>query len=287
MSPAADLLRLPASLSRSDGSVGLAFVRGAVGPETRLARLYQRSPLRALLPRPAVGDPLTAVIANTSGGVVGGDRLAVSVTVARDTAVLVSTQAAEKIYRSAGANALLTTSLAVAPGAWLEWMPQEAILFDQARLRRALAVDIAPGARLLAAESLVFGRIARGERFSTGLLHESWQIRRDGRLVWADVLRLADDIPGRLASRAGFGGALAAATILYAGDDAAEHIGLARALLEAPGVRSGVTCVAGLLVGRLLAETPQALRRCLMAFWTGFRHRVAGLPARAPRLWAI
>ena len=243
--------------------------------------------MRALLPRPASDDPVTAVIANTSGGVVGGDRLAVSITMGPDASATVTTQAAEKIYRSAGAAALMTTRLTAASGAWLEWMPQEAILFDQARLRRSMTIDITPGARLLAAESLVFGRIARGERFSTGLLHETWRVRRDGRLVWADALRLEEDIPRHLASRAGFGGALAAATILYAGDDAAARVDLARDLLATPGVRSGATCVAGLLVARLLAETPLALRRCLLAFWAGFRHDVAGLPARVPRLWAI
>ena len=271
----------------ADGHLGLAFAAAADGRSTRLARLDQRSPMRALLPRPAIGDPVTAVVANVSGGVVGGDRLGVSVTAAADAAALITSQAAEKIYRSTGAVSHWSTRLTVAPGAWLEWMPQEAILFDGARLRRATEIDLSPGARLLASDSLVFGRIARGERFSTGLLHETWRVRRDGRLVWADALRLADDIPVKLAGRAGFAGARACATVLYTGDDAAERLDLARRLVDAPGVRGGATCVGGLLVARLLSETPLALRQCLLGFWSGFRQAVAGLPARVPNLWAI
>jgi urease accessory protein len=272
--------------ARGDGAGGAVDIAFAPGP--RLARLYHKTPLRVLLPRPAAGDPITAVIANVSGGVLGGDRLAVEVEAEAGAAALVTSQAAEKIYRSAGPEAAIETRLSVAPGAWLEWMPQEAILFDRSRLNRSIEIDLAPGARLLASESLVFGRIAhRGERFAEGLLHESWRVRRGGRLVWADALRLDEAIPQRLVARAGFGGALAASTILYAGDDAADRVDLARELLDAPGVRAGATCVAGLLVARILAAEPPAMRRALLGFWAGFREAVAGLPARAPRLWAI
>ena len=124
-------------------------------------------------------------------------------------------------------------SLAAGDGAWLEWLPQETILFDGARLVRRIAADLAPGARLLAAETLVFGRAARGERFTRGLLHEGWRLSRGGPLVWADALRLEDDVARRLASPAGFGGALALATALYVGEDAAALLPAARALAEA------------------------------------------------------
>lgn len=287
MQASSGIERSPAEGERPvDGSAELAVAMEAGAP--RLALLYHKTPLRVLMPRPAVGDPTTAVIANVSGGVVGGDRLSVSVEAQAGAAALVTSQAAEKVYRSAGADASIETRLAVGPGAWLEWMPQEAILFDRARLRRSLAIDLAPGARLLAAESVVFGRIARGESFGQGLLQESWRVARAGRLVWADSLRLEDDIPQRLASRAGFGGALAASTIVYAGEDAADRVALARGLLEdGSGVRGGATCVGGLMIARLLADSPQALRLALLGFWAGFRHEIAGLPARAPRLWAV
>ena len=48
-------------------------------------------------------------------------------------------------------------------GARLDWLPQETILFDAARLERRLEVDLAADARLTALETLVLGRAAMGE----------------------------------------------------------------------------------------------------------------------------
>ena len=136
---------------------------------TRLARLFQKAPLRVLMPRPAPGEPPCAVLLNTSGGIVGGDALQVEVRLEAGAAAVVTSQAAEKAYRSAGADATLDVALDLADGAWLEWLPQETILFDGARLRRRLRVDAAAQARLLAIDMLVFGRRARGERFQRRL----------------------------------------------------------------------------------------------------------------------
>ena len=46
---------------------------------TRLVHLYQRDPLRVLFPAPADGDPTLAVTLTTSGGLVAGDRLDISI----------------------------------------------------------------------------------------------------------------------------------------------------------------------------------------------------------------
>lgn len=275
--------RADAPLVRADGAAELDLAARPDG--TRLALLHQRSPLRLLFPRPAPDDPFTAVLANTGGGVAGGDRLRLTVRAGAGTAALVTTQAAEKVYRSLGPDSHLDTVLAVAPGAWLEWAPQEAILFDGARLRRSLTIDLAAGARLLAGELLVFGRTARGERFRRGLLHEAWRVRRNGRLVWTDALRLDGDIAARLDAPAGFGGAVACATVLYAADDAPALLGTARALVEAAAGRAGATLVNGLLLARFLSGDAAALRRDVVQYWAGLRAAAAGLPPRLPRVW--
>lgn len=282
-----------ALLPRADGAAELGLA--AAGPQrttARLAHLYQQSPLRLLFPSPEPGDLFTAVLANTSGGVAGGDRMRVAVTAAAGAAALVTTQAAEKVYRSLGPDSRIETRLTAGPGAWLEWAPQEAILFDGARLRRSLEIEIAPGGRLLAGEMLVYGRTARGERFGRGLLHERWQVRRAGRLIWADALHLDGEIPAVLAAPAGFGGAVASATVLYAGDDAFEHLDAARGFAslctaEDGGGRAGATLVGGLLVARFLATDGRALRRAVAGYWSRFRAAAAGLPARLPRLWHV
>ncbi len=283
--PAESASRADRPLPRADGTAELGLAPAPGG--ARIAHLYQHSPLRLLFPRPAAGDPFLAALANTAGGVAGGDRLRLAVTVGEGAAALVTTQAAEKIYRSLGADSRIDTVLTVAPGAWLEWAPQEAILFDGARLRRSLTAEVAPGARLLAGEMLVFGRTARGERFRHGLLHEAWRVRRGGRLAWADALRLDGDIVARLDAPAGFGGAVACATVAYVAEDASAHLAAARALVEGAAGRAGATVVDGVLLARFLAAEAITVRRAVARYWAGLRAAAAGLPARLPRLWEV
>jgi urease accessory protein len=266
-----------------DGAVRLEFRRR--GAATDLARLFQEGSLRVLRPNMPAGEPACAVLLNTSGGIVGGDVLEIEARLARGATAMITTQAAEKVYRSAGALSTVNVRLAADAGTWLEWLPQETILFDRARLRRRLMLDLAENARLLAADLLVFGRRARGERFQNGLLHDRWDVRCAGRLVWADALRLADKPGALLDAPFGFARAGALATAVYVAPDAADRIELARALVERPDVRSGVTCMAPVLIARWLGEDPARVRRALQQFCARFRHAVAGLPERMPGIW--
>jgi urease accessory protein len=264
--------------------IGYAWDGGA----SRLATLEQRSPLRVLFPRPAAGDPPIAALVTTSGGLVGGDRLDVAVSASRDASVLAIGQAAEKVYRSLGSDCLIDVSLAVADGGWLEWLPQETILFEGARLRRSTVLDVAAGGRALAGEMLVFGRVARGERMTHGLVRDAWRVRIGGRLAWADALHMeGDEIARCLEAPAGFAGARAYATALYAGPDAGDRLDLARALVAQEGVRSGATLCGPVLVARWLGADPAAVRGAFETFWTGFRAAAKDLPARLPRLWHV
>jgi len=214
-----------AALERGDGAAEIVFRKSDCG--SVLAHLYQRAPCRALFPRAASGDLPLAVLVTTSGALAGGDRLRLDVAVEAGAAAVVTTSAAEKVYRSLGPDCHIRTSLVVAEGGWLEWLPQEAILFDGARLDRRTTVELAASARLLACETVVFGRGARGERFGAGRLFDSWRLRRAGRLVWADALDL-DPADGALTAPAGFGGAVAMTMLLYVGPDAAGLLDAAR-----------------------------------------------------------
>jgi len=256
---------------------------------TRLRDLYQSDPVRVLFPTPPRGEIPAAVFVTTSGGLVGGDVLELAARADEAATVLCYPQAAEKIYRSAGAACRIDVSLRARSGAWLEWLPRDTILFDGARLVRRTDAEIAPGGRLLAGEMTVLGRGARGETLCHGLLRDDWSIRRDGRLLWADCFCLDGAIARTIAHPAGLAGATALATAVYAADDAGEFLAAARGLLQsAPAaVRAGATVVNGVLVARFLAADPQPLRRAFAHFWAGFRRAAAGLPAMLPRLWHI
>ena len=112
----------------------------------------------------------------------GKDRMAQFDQIAEADLVLTTT-AAEKIYRSDGPVSRIANTLTLGEGAGLAWLPQETILFDRARVRRRFEADLADGAALIAAEVVAFGRAARGERIVDGLFADSWRIRRGGRLA--------------------------------------------------------------------------------------------------------
>ncbi|MBP2299594.1 urease accessory protein UreD [Azospirillum picis] len=256
--------------------------------ETRLATLYHHDPLRVLMPAPRRGDLPVAVLATTSGGMVGGDRMDIALSAGPGAKALVTTQAAEKVYRSTGEDCRIDTAVSVEDGAWLEWMPQEAIVFEGARLRRLTKLDLSGDGRAVAGEMLVFGRAAFGETVTRGLIRDAWEVARDGRLIWADALHLEDDIAEALAHPAGFGGAGACATLLHAAAGAGRHLEAVRALAErVEGARVGATAFEGLLVVRILGGDARAVRRAYAAIWSGLRAEAAGLPTRLPRLWEV
>ena len=273
---------LPA-LERGDGAAEIGFIRR--GDTSGLAHLYQRAPCRVLMPRSEAGDPPQAVLLTTSGGLADGDRITLSLSVGPGSIATITTQAAEKIYGARDiAPALIRASIEVADGAWLEWLPQETILFDGARFDRRTIAEVASGGRLLACEMVAFGRSASGESFTHGFLHDRWDIRRNGKLIWRDALKLDGQIQERMAARAGFDAATAMASAIYVGDDAASHVSAARDCLADGDVRCGVTLVNGVLLARWFGEAG-AVRAALTHYLTNFRAAVAGLPRRLPRVW--
>lgn len=272
----------PPTARQFEGLLRVRFERRSGA--TALADLHQKPPLRMLFP--SVDDPLLlAICANTAGGLVGGDHALVEITAGPGTAVTVTAQAAEKVYRSLGLDTVIENRLVAREGAWLEWLPQETIIFDRARLRRTMRIDLEENARVLAGELLVFGRIARGETVASGLVRDAWEIRRAGRLLWADALHLDGEIGAVLTDPSCFGGARAYATMIYAGADAA-------ALLEPlreHGVEAGgaATCLGPLLIARWLSADPVVVRRGFGTAWAFLRQQARGLPAQLPRIWHI
>ena len=155
-------------------------------------------------------------------------------------------------------------------------------------LNRTTRIEAERGAQVLAGEIIVLGRRGSGETFQHGILREVWQVSIENRLTWADTLLLGEGKGGPLNHPAGFGGATTIATAVYVSPDAPEHLGLARELIACPGhddIRSSATLVNGLLIVRWLGPKALPLRTDFGFFWQNFRHRVAGLPARLPRLW--
>ena len=267
-----------AAAQRTEGFARLRAER--IAGQTVAMDVDEEGPLRLRFPRIAAEGVLEGVIVNTGGGIVGGDRLRFEIEAGEDTSVALTSQAAEKIYRSAGADAEVSVQLTAAPGAHLAWLPQEAILFDRARVTRTIEVDVAADASLTICESVVFGRAAMGETVATGLLKDRWRIRRARKLIFADALTLDGSIEKILAGPAVAAGACAVGTMLQAAPDCEQRLDAVRAALAQEEVEAGASSFDGILIVRVLAKDSLNLRAAILA-------TLAALGTEPPRAFTL
>jgi urease accessory protein len=227
---------------------------------TRVCERREAGAFRFRFPRPH-GRPPEAVMVNIAGGLAGGDCVETRIAAGPSAQLTVTSAAAERIYRSAGATTRLTVALDIAQGATALWLPQETILHDGARLRRRFEIALAPDSRAVLAEMLFLGRRASGEGFGRGMVHESWRIRRSGRLVFADETRIEGDFTHDITHPAALGHHVALATLVLAHPDAADHLENLRGFFEDGPVEAGATDLGGLILIRLASPDAAALRR--------------------------
>lgn len=278
-----DVMHGDAALARAlagvRAEVEVAIAAAARGNRTGLTGLTERGGYRAKFPRP-LGRGLEAVIVNSGGGVAGGDRVRLTASADAGAHLTVSTATAERIYRSLGPATTIDVRLTAAAGATLAWLPQPTILFSGARLERRFEVDIATDARLILAETFVFGRVASGEVMGDGAIHDRWRIRRNGRLAFAETTRLDGDLTALLDRAAVAGSARATALIVIAAADAEDLREPLRDALSGCRADHGVSAWNGLLVVRALASGLEAVHDVTRrAVETAMRGGV-------PRAWA-
>ncbi|MGX1101808.1 MULTISPECIES: urease accessory protein UreD [Bradyrhizobium] len=261
--------------NRAQGAVrfGVHLKDGA----TRRGDLHESGSLRVRFPSPE-DDGLSAMFVNTAGGIAGGDRFEIAIAAGEGARLTLTTAAAEKVYRAPAAAARLDIALTVAAGAHLAWLPQETILFDRARIHRSFDIDLAEGASLLLCEIVVFGRAAMGETMRHGEFVDRWRMRRGGRLVFAETVRLDGEIGEKLARPAIANGGCAIGTALIVpGDEAlVERI---REASENFGGEVGISAWNGFAMARFCAQDAARLRADMMMVLG----RASTVPL--PRLW--
>jgi len=266
-------------LQRVNGKARIRF--GKTDGRTRLSDLYQAGAAKIRFPK-VYDAPPTAVAINTAGGLTGGDRMSLEIKAGENTHAIVTSQTAERAYRSAAGSAEVSCQFALEAGAFLEWLPQETILFEASSLKRRMSAELEAESRLLMLETVVLGRKAMGERIGSVLFRDSWRIRREGRLVFGDDIRFDGDPSRFLGGRATGRGGLAVATLVDCAPDAEDRLASARALLEGLGSRETQAAVSawnGLLAARFVSEDGYRLRSALMQFLIGYRG------TQLPRVW--
>jgi urease accessory protein len=255
----------PLSVVRVVGGASATFKaeRGASHIDT----LSEQGGYRLKFPT-QLGSSIEAVVVNTGGGVACGDCVQYQFTAGAGASATIATATAERIYRSTGAVAAIDVRLVARPHATLAWLPQATILFSGARLQRRFEVDVVSNARMLMAEATVFGRTASGEVMGHGLLHDTWRVRRDGRLVFADATRLDGDLTEQLARPAIAKGARGVALLIAVAPGIEARLDAVRAAVADTGAEVGVSAWNGLLVLRAVAtrlDTLQAVLRCAVS----------------------
>ena len=280
MSAAAPFSRISAAAPmpayiRARGRLTMRFAPTPRG--TRAVAFSETGGYRLKFPN---GSGCEAMIVNTGGGIAGGDGLVLEAACEPGATATISTQSAEKIYRAQTDPARIAVDLSIGEGASLAWLPQETILFDGAKLERRVDVSMAADAKLTLCEAVICGRAAMGERMESGLLSDKWFIRRDGKLVYADSLRLDGAIADQLKRPASGNGAGAFATVLRVAPDAASFVDRLRERSADAALDWGVSAWDGVLAIRFCAKDAAVLRRELVMVLAHFSD------CAVPRIWA-
>lgn len=223
-----------------------------------------------------------AIVVHPPGGIAGGDELVLQAKAEKDAAALLTTPGAAKWYRSAGP--LARQRLRFEVRGTLEWLPQEAIVFDGALAEMACEVELAAGARFLGWDIVCLGRRGSGERFARGALRFATRVRREGRPLWIERGRIEGGgglmtSPAGLAGRSVFGTLFACALNLNG-----EVLTEARKIEPETGDGT-VTRLPGILLARYLGDSSEAARRYFGGLWRILRPALAGREANEPRIW--
>jgi urease accessory protein len=262
----------------------LAFDRD--GERTRLARRAHEGPLVVQKPLYPEGRAVCqCIVVHPPGGIAGGDRLRLTIDVARDAHTQITTPGAAKWYRADGRPSGQRLEFTVAEGAVLEWLPQSSILFDGIDARSDVRVRLARDSVYIAFDVVCLGRTASNERFDHGTWRQRIEIERDDALVWSEraVLRGGDAL---LRSSAGLNGAPVFGTFAAMAAHIPDEL-IAACRRPAPARGEGsVTRLPQAIVGRYRGDSTEAAHAYFTALWTIVRPVLIGRAAVPPRIWS-
>lgn len=251
---------------RSFGTGSITCELDRIG-KTSLTHLYQSGCAKIRLPNPPSSDRQEIVLLNSAGGMTGGDLLKWHIQLGAGAQASVTSQACEKIYKSANQAAQLATELTLADQAYLFWCPQETILYDQSHFHRQVSVELQGNAVLMALEVIVFGRHSQYETLTHCQYQDKWQVSREGHLQHIEFQAFGGNFD-ILSQVDLLGSHRAVGNLLYFSTDDIDilqrHAGLARQAANVfPDILFGSSALAGKLLMRFSAKDSYQLRQFL------------------------
>ncbi|MDS3861503.1 urease accessory protein UreD [Thermosynechococcaceae cyanobacterium BACA0444] len=255
---------------------------------TEVIQAYAKAPLRIQRPfYPESPQVCHSVMLHTAGGMVGGDRLNVQLDLQAQAQVLLTTAAASKVYRAPIHPVSQTIELNIAPQACLEWLPQDTIIFNQARYHQSMRVNLAPGGLWLAWEMTRFGRTAREEIFTAGNWQSHTEVWQDGLPLWIDRQWL----PGTSETfygLHGLNGCPVVGSLVFIGQEVSSTvIQEARVLWPGPLTDIGVSRLAAGMICRYRGQDRGAAQAWFIAVWGLLRVLFLGRVVCVPRVWGV
>ena len=272
------------------GTLDLRF--SSINGKTLPTRSHTTAPLRIQRPFYPAAAPKNcqSVIVHTAGGMVGGDRLGLAITAEPNTQSLVTTAAAHKVYRSQGAWSKQTIQLSVGAGAYMEWLPQELILFNGGRFQQSVRVDLEPGGIWMGWDITRFGRSARGETLQTGEWRSQTEIWQQGKPLWIDRQQLSGGSEV-LSSYNGLAGYPVVGTFLLLGQSIdSEQLNHIRTQIATDGFSHcdlGATQLEQGLIARYRGSSSQVARQYFIQIWQYLRTQIFAQTAYMPRVWGV
>ena len=248
-------------------------------------------PLRVLRALHPEGGVCHSVLVHPPGGVVGGDELAIELTLGEGAHALVTTPGATRFYRSAEATATQTLRVVAGAASRLEWLPLETIAYSGCMASNALRFELAPGAEMIGWDITALGLPESERPFEAGRFTQS--IELPGRWLERGSIAASDD--RLLDSPLGWAGRRVLATMWFASGDSLDPA-RSDALLD--GARSAAAAhrlatttgatspQQGVIVVRALAARVEPAMDLLQRVWRVWRPLAWGLAATAPRVWS-
>ena len=248
-------------------------------------------PLRVLRALHPEGGVCHSVLVHPPGGVVGGDELAIELSLGEGAHALVTTPGATRFYRSAGATAAQTLHAVAGAASRLEWLPLETIAYSGCLATNALRFDLAAGAEMIGWDVTALGLPESERPFAAGRFTQS--IELPGR--WLERGSIAASDERLLDSPLGWAGRRVLATMWFASGDSldparsdallagARSAAAAHSLAATAGATSPQDGVIGV---RALAARVEPAMELLQRIWRVWRPLAWGVAATAPRVWS-
>jgi urease accessory protein len=258
-----------------------------------VARYLHKGPLRILQSLYPEGDAVCHnVLVHPPSGLVGGDTLDMQVTVGSGAHGLVTTPGATRFYRSEAGLATQQVHARIESGARLEWLPLEAIAYNQCDALNRAVFDLAPGAEMMAWDITALGLPAADLPFAQGTFRQHLEIPG----VWLERGTLNAEDTRLMDSLLGLAGQRCMATLMFAAgspmaDERIERaLACARELLEASELRltAGATSPhKQVVVLRALSPVTEPAMHLLRKVWAAWRQEMWGMAGTVPRLWNL